>query len=297
MKSETNLPAIIKHGTPFAVAIPKVELDPELTAAITSEDYGGLEDDGQAFPIVTIRQKDVKTEDGRKLLHRAGDFRMYDPVAVTNNVEIPDVPGEPGLTITVALDQASRVYFSAMDAPVACRSNDGLTGQGKPGGKCSTCELNKLSPYYQGAQTTCKAQKNLLVFDHISKRPYVLRLGPSGLTIWKNFKTVFGQQKLPPIAIVIQVTTKYVDDGKGQYYTPVFSIVATLPVETFMQMRQIKTDATVNMAKTVDIVIDDETNHVLTGDTGGDLPPGVEPVSNKIAGVEQRAKDDEGLPF
>jgi hypothetical protein len=300
MKKEepTTLPALIAKGQAFAVATAKIVIDPAMAAEITEEDFVGYEDDGQAFPIVTIRQQDDKDERGR-LMSSAGGFKMYDPVAATNEIAIPDVPAETGLLLTVLADQSSRVYFPNMGDPVACRSNDGLTGQGKPGGTCAACNLNKLSPYYEGASTTCKAQKNLLAYDHVGKRAFVLRLNPSALTIWKNFKAIFKQQSLPLSAVVIQVHTKYVADDKGKYYIPVFNIAGVLPIETFKELREIKNAAKPSLDKTVEIVVDDETANraVPTSDPGGDLPPGVDPVSNKIAGIAQRAKDDEGLPF
>jgi len=286
-KKTDNLPAVIKGGGTFptiAVDNAGLELDPELQAAINDEDYEGYEDDGQAYPIVEIRQKDAKDDKG-KTAAPAGGFKMYDPVLNGNSDQIPDVDGEKGLFLSILGDQSSRVYFPTVGETPSCRSLDGIRGEGTPGGDCAACPLSKME---NGNRAKCKAQKNLFAYDHVGNRAYVLRLGPSGLTPWKNFKALMKRLNVPVGAAVIKVTSLYVNEP-APHYVPVFASAATIPADKFIELRSLRKSA--GFVKAVEVVTDETPEAHEVQDTDyEELPPDVEP-------VERANNDDDGLPF
>jgi hypothetical protein len=184
---------------------------------------------------------------------------------------------------------------------VACRSIDGIRGDGAPGGNCAACAHNQLSSVFDGGQFRCKAQKNLFAYDHNSRTPVILRLGPAALTRWKYTKAEIKMAGLPVIAFVFRVTTEYVDDAKGKYYIPVFNRVAELPIDQVVALRTIRKAAGVGLHKSASIVTDENDTARPAGAVDADydeLPPDVDPV---IPGVQTAAKqpkaDDDGLPF
>lgn len=284
--TQSNLPAIIGQTTSFDLSVTAKdlpELSPELEKEIQESDFDGYENEGQSFPIVEIRQKDLEDTTTGNTIIRRGGFKIYDPIKGKDGDQLPDVPGDKGLFITILGDQASRVYFPVLNQPPTCRSFDAIEGNGKPGGHCLSCPVGQIQ---NGQRSKCTAQKNLLVYDHVSNAAYVLRLGPSGLTPYRNHKGLLARGKSRPAAtLIVNVTSQYKAEPEP-HYVPLFSVIDQLPVNVFIEMKAIRTKSDIRFDKTKQVVTGDEEQpeqqpDIPTGDPGNEVPPGVEPVQGQ----------------
>jgi hypothetical protein len=281
--------------------VPKLDagIDPEVAALISDEDFAAYEQTDQALPIVEIRQKEVKNEKGR-VVTDAGGFKMYDPVSGDN--QPVDIPADKGLYVTIMADQGSRVLFDS-DNNVSCRSMDNKVGVGNPGGACHQCVWNRFSFDNRASgrdeRKWCKQQDNLLVMDHQSGFPYVFRLAPSGLSIYKRFKQACLRDRVLPMAVVTHIEVEYKTDPKP-HYVPKFTIVGKVPVDVYMEIKSVRDSAGTRLDATagVDTDIDDMEDTSTVGDHGGDLPEGVEPVDQGHQKLDKHGKTgNEDLPF
>lgn len=302
-----NLPA--KQGQSFALAQvdeTKYVLNPDIQKALDESDREGYEEPSGTIPIVQIRQKEFKDDKGN-LIGTSGNFKIYDRVSDSANRFIPDVSGKIGLDITIIKDQPGQVYFQ--DNKPICRSIDGRHGIGEPGGLCATCTLkrygvNQIKIKPGETNKLCKAQMNLLVWDHNLKDFYVLRFGPSGLSPYNDFKAQlkrdFSKMKLDTLHIwKLRVTTKYEFDCDFPYYIPVFEISEQVDYDLYMKLKQARQEFANAFSATVDVHDNDEDQHTggsvskppNSADAGGELPPDVEPVNSRDEYCEG------GLPF
>jgi hypothetical protein len=210
----------------FALAV-DLGIDPEAAALITADDMEGYESIESRIPIVRIRQKEVKDEKGRVLLP-AGGFMIYDRTAKANNITIPDVDGQVGLTLSILKDQRSRVFWENVDdARPKCKSLNAHTGEGDPGGACASCPLSKFDNK-TNARPKCSMNWNMLVYDHGTKDAYVLNLGPSGISPYETFKDLIVRtaskmkMSVPLHLLKVNVTTLYKTEPQP-HFIPVFT--------------------------------------------------------------------------
>ncbi|MEE9568343.1 MAG: hypothetical protein V3W37_03065 [Candidatus Binatia bacterium] len=120
-----------------------------------------------------IRHKDLKGDDGKKVICPAGGFVFSD-----------GRPDMEVLTVAVIGARRGRVYFEGLeDTQPKCKSLDGINGTEL--GPCAECSfgqfLNSKSP-------KCKEIRNLLLVELAGEAlsdAYILTLGPSGLKPWR----------------------------------------------------------------------------------------------------------------
>lgn len=257
-KNKTETLPTIKEQT-FELSIPlgdNLILSEEIAKELTDDDFSGFEEEGQALPIVGIRQKPLQNKKGQ-VTTQPGGFKMYDPVTHDQDFEILD---QEQLTVTFLLDQSSRVYFKqGVDKPL-CRSADAKVGIGEPGGNCDLCELGQLQ---NGSRSECTSQKNVLVRDTLSGTCYVVRFGPSGLKPYRNIKNLIDRQKqnghkIPLSAFIVRIESEFKSDPQP-HYIPKFTIVNMVSdLGLFNEIRQIRKDATGRFNTTIDVVTIDE---------------------------------------
>lgn len=308
MTKKTDEKALSTQVASFDLTTPGggIALDPEIANAINADDLEGYEDADDVLPIVSIQQKDLKDDKSGKTIFFAGGFHMYDAVTESRGESVPDFSGETGLIVTILKDQAARVMWVRPFDPAAdslCKSVDGRTGIGDPGGNCAICPH---SQFLNGERPRCDQQRYLLVYDHALKTCYALRFGPSGLKPYGLFKTLVKRQAvdgkpLPLSVLAIKVTTRYEAGGKAPYYAPQLEVVNVLPPDLFNEMRQIRSELARKFTSTVQVDESDD-EHSQNGsaapgrDSGGELPPGVQPVDNErpddINPNEEQARAD-----
>lgn len=256
----------VKAGTFYpANSDELVSLPAELQAELDDSDKEGYEEAREALPIVSIRQKDKKDEGGRTEVG-AGGFKCYD--AVFQNLN--DVSGEKGLTVSVIMDQPSCIYWKEgqMDHP-ACRSRDGVTGQGDPGGNCATCPLAQWKQ--NGDRPECATVMNLLCHDHESSIFYVLSIKRSGLKPYNNLKVLLKRSGTPLHFTTITVKTDYRTEP-APHYVPVFLVTGTLDVTMTRKMKEFRQKLSAAFGKTIETAQpeDDENGNGHTPTQAGD---------------------------
>lgn len=278
MAQKAEVPA--KRSDTFALTTgmeEKFVLPPELRDAVEDSDYDGYEEEGQALPIVSIRQRELKNEKGT-IVRPSGGFKIYDPVQNGNSDRIPDMTGKTGLSLSFLADVNSRVLFEKLtDTKPSCMSTDGLSGIGKPGGVCETCEHSQL---IDGRRGKCAAQKNVLCRDLVNGAIYVLRLGPSGLTPYRHFKHLLKRMKVAPATIMVKVTTEFKSEPEA-HYIPVFESQGPIEVAVFLEIKKIREELRPSFNKTIDIQEEEETVNTVETEfetvDPKDVPTGEEP--------------------
>lgn len=270
-ENSANLPAVPTGGFALTTAT-GLQLPAEIAAELSETDLQGYEAPTDTLPIVSIRQKELRGENG-KILFPAGGFMMYDRIAEAEGTQIKDVDGEVGLAVTILGDQTSRVYFQSMESKKPdCRSLDGITGQGTPGGNCAMCSLNQWS---NGDRPKCTEQRNLLVYDHNVQGCYVLRLGRSGLSPYNLFKGLLKRTGIRvPHVLKVRVSSAY-NAEPAPHFVPVFDIQSAFSADELAllkKMQSLRTEMGVKLAKTVAVDTVDEEHPV----SESNLTPGAD---------------------
>ena len=251
MGTDKNLPTKRKDTFAVAKVDEKFNLPAELQAELTDDDFDGYEEEGQCLPIVSIRQKDLKDEKG-KVLYPSGGFKMFDPVI---DEPVPDVAGDMGIVVTLLADQNSRVYFADVnDDKPSCVSSDGTNGVGTPGILCATCSFGQI---VDGRRGKCSAQKNVLVRDAANGAIYVLRLGPSGLTPYRNVKNLLKRMKLAPATMSIKLLSVFKAEPQP-HYIPEFNVIGPVELETFREIKGLREQLRPSFKKTIDVQVDED---------------------------------------
>lgn len=247
-----------------------VKLDDEARADIGSDDWEGYEEPREALPIVTIRQKDKKDDSGLHIAE-AGGFKCHDIIA-----DATDVSGETGLTISVILDQKSRIYWEQdnFDAP-ACRSRDWKTGIGNPGGNCLICPLSQWKS--NGERPDCADEINLLCYDHNQKNFYVVTLKRSGLKAYNTLKVLLKRSEVPIHFVRLVLKTEYRPDPQP-HFVPIFEVLGTLDATMRAKMKELRKKLSATFGKTIDVAATHDQENGYSRPESSELPEGVTPV-------------------
>lgn len=73
------------------------------------------------------------------------------------------------------------------DSPPDCRSDDGVTGVGDPGGECASCPLSQFGSDHRGRGQACKAMRFLFLVQPESMLPVLLSVPPSSLKTVRKY--------------------------------------------------------------------------------------------------------------
>lgn len=119
------------------------------------------------------------------------------------------------------------------DAPPACRSEDGVRGDGVPGGDCATCPYNQFGSGEGGRGKACKNGETLYILREHDILPVALSLSPTSLAALRNYKTMCVARGKRVCDVVTSITlTKKVSADGNPYSVAVFRRVGELSPET-----------------------------------------------------------------
>lgn len=136
--------------------------------------------------------------------------------------EVPTMDGEESMKELrgVIVDRATRrgywpdKYTGENDPPV-CFSNDGIVGQGEPGGPCADCPLNEFGSDPEGGPgKACKETRQLFLLPVDSIIPLVVTLPPASLQNAKSYFMRLLRAQLTPLDVET-VITLVKDKSKG----------------------------------------------------------------------------------
>ncbi len=151
-------------------------------AEITEDDERGYEQERPLTVYCRIRQKDKKSDDGKKTVQPAGGFTFQDPVA-------GETPDEDVIEGVIVASFKGRVYFQSPDSPSPdCKSIDGLKGsRQQEGDKFGYCDRCILGAFIGDDRPECREIRNLCVVREKEPRAFVLAIGPSALKPWRIY--------------------------------------------------------------------------------------------------------------
>jgi hypothetical protein len=289
---QSELPALPKNYASFQIPNYSglVTVDQEALSLIAEEDLKGYEAAADRFPFVSIRQKPKADSMTGEVLTDPGGFK----ISFKEFPDVDDVTGPLGLLVSIVADKTGRVYFrDPADQKPSCKSRDGITGIGTPGGACATCPLGQFLP--SGERPKCTQQINLLCYDHTMKAAYILNLGPSALSVYDSFKRFIAAQvfnvgskkySLPLFFSVVRITTQYKREPQP-HYVPKFTLIESNNAEMVGMMKELRKDAGTIIEAVYEATeqagydADHAATRTGTSDPGGELPPGVTPVDKQ----------------
>jgi hypothetical protein len=274
---------VIKAGT-FSIA-ESAMIDPadaELLEELDDEDRAELQRKPKTLPIISFRGKDKKNEDG-DVIFKEGDYKWYHRLIK----DIPDVNGAKGLLITFILvaPQKSRVYFRE-NLPV-CRSRDGITGVGSPGGECRKCPLSKWQNIEERNVIPCDEHTHVLTYDWTAQDFYITQWKRTAAYRFNDFLELREIEGKPFYWVKVHATQEYNKDAAFPYWQPKFDVVDVLPKEEREKVKEMRRQHRETFmqdveAEDVEKASRDENGHGTGGQSeSNELPPDVTPVNPK----------------
>jgi hypothetical protein len=136
-----------------------------------------------------------------------------------------EVPTFGGVESTQVLDgilvysKRTRAYWPDKETsgePPACRSNDALTGVGKPGGDCRSCPLGNFT---DGEPPACKEKEVWFLLRDGSLLPIVLSLPATSLKAAKRYRIQLASAGISPRAVVTEISLEPDKNPDGQAYS------------------------------------------------------------------------------
>lgn len=90
-----------------------------------------------------------------------------------------------------------------------CSSNDGITGQGEPGGSCFNCKRNVWYVNAEGKSVKdCSEEGRMLIFFPGTKAPMAMTLRRTSFKTWKAINSLLAEGDAPTFAKVLRFTSK-----------------------------------------------------------------------------------------
>lgn len=147
--------------------------------------------------------------------------RVKVPAGGGRSWEVPTLDGIESSTVLkgVIVDRATRraywpdAYDGSNDPP-ECFSNDGISGEGSPGGACSACPLNAFGSAENGIGKACKETRQMFLLPPDSLIPLVVTIPPASLANAKAYFLRLLRAQVSPLSVVTELTLEQ-DKNKG----------------------------------------------------------------------------------
>lgn len=141
----------------------------------------------------------------------------------------------------------SRSYYAsnfdpkskAPATPPDCKSSDGITGQGSPGGSCEACPLSK---WVDGNPPPCALSYDRLIYDFHTHQVGIMSFQRSKIKALQEFQKAIKARNggaIPMWAYKVRITS----ERKDAYWVPRFEIDGVLPKEEAIRFLEMKKEA------------------------------------------------------
>lgn len=122
--------------------------------------------------------------------------------------------------IAVPIAYAKRREYRDPDTDtISCRSFDGETGEGDPGGICADCPMNKWTGEGKKRQgPKCVFMYSYMMYAHDFDAGCILNFKRTGLAAGKSLNSLVSRRGFGDV--VVKITSKLQTGGKGSYYIP-----------------------------------------------------------------------------
>lgn len=164
--------------------------------------------------------------------------------------EIPTLEGPQSakeITGIIVFHRPPRAYwrdkYSGAGSPPDCKSNDGISGEGDPGGACRQCPLAQFGSGLddKGEKTdgqACKAMKFLFMFREGDLLPVLVVLPPTSVKPIERYFLRLTSNGIPFYGVVTRLTLEATKNKNGiKYSRVVASMVGKLSPEQIAAMK------------------------------------------------------------
>lgn len=188
---------------------------------------------GDASPILALRTPPAELQ---ALIHEnigpdgiaVGDLdRVKVPAGGGTVWEVPSIDGDDAVKVIegVVIERLTRraywqsAYSGANDPP-DCRSDDGITGEGEPGGVCARCPLNEFGTATkqdgsEGLGKACAETRLLFVLQPDSLIPLVIKVPPGSLKPFRQYSMRLLKAQLSMTGVVTKIGLEKAQSGDG----------------------------------------------------------------------------------
>lgn len=126
------------------------------------------------------------------------------------------------------------------DAPPDCRSDDGVTGIGDPGGDCATCPFSQYGSDHRQRGQACKAMRLLFLIQPSSMLPTLVAVPPSSLKSVKKYGLRLASRGIKLSSVVTALGLEKAENSDGIKYARIAPRMAhRLSDEEAGQMKRI----------------------------------------------------------
>lgn len=103
-----------------------------------------------------------------------------------------------------------------------CRSEDGVVGEGDPGGPCAPCPFSQWESDPKGGKgQACKANKQLFIIRPGTIMPMVLQIPATSITIFEKYMFRLASNMLSYYEVVTSLKLEKIDNGNVPAYSRV----------------------------------------------------------------------------
>lgn len=124
------------------------------------------------------------------------------------------------------------------DTPPECRSADGKTGFGSPGGNCAACLLNQFGSGPEQKGKACKNMRMLYILRSGEMLPLQLALPPTSIRPYNDFaKTAFVLRGRASYGSLVEIGLKKQESGGFVYSVATFRKIRDFDGEELAQVK------------------------------------------------------------
>jgi hypothetical protein len=165
-----------------------------------------------------------------------------------NSLEGPEVAYEE-IPCVILDGKNSRAFYreaydpkkpkTGADAMPDCKSADGMTGVGDPGGECSACAYSRWGE--DGRPPRCSLSYDRLIFDFHTHQPGVISFARTKIKAIQAFQAAIKARNgglIPAWAYKVVIRS----EKREAYWVPRIDIIGLMPKEEALVFQNIKTD-------------------------------------------------------
>ena len=189
-------------------------------------------------------------------------------------------------------------YGDGATGPPDCKSTDGKTGQGTPGGDCHTCQFNQWGSAAAGNGKACAQRTELYILTTLSPFPIVVSAPPTSYKALRQYRmNVYGQSGKTYHQVVTRLDLEPAQNADGMDYVLIKPRLVALPPENEVEALAKVREDFVTLIRGSDVVVDVEEPDTPAGvaeaqkhqEMSGSAPPDtwlrVDPGLNKAAAM------------
>jgi hypothetical protein len=148
--------------------------------------------------------------------------RVKFPAGGATSWEVPTLSGEESTKTIEGIilgRYTRRSYwkekYEGQNDPPDCASNDGITGEGDPGGNCAECAFNEFGSSANGHGKACKESRQLFILQKDSLIPIVINVPPGSLAIINKYSLRLLKAQLSPYGVVTRLELEKAENAGG----------------------------------------------------------------------------------